>query len=202
MAGAVRACKSRRQRQRRPLITCDFWFFAVIAVAVYFGGDALALLLAALVHEAGHWLALLATHNGVSQLRLCGCCAQIVPHYRRLPGLGQELAILVAGPLAGMLAALLLRPFAPRFAAISLLLSVFNLLPVRGLDGGSMLRLICCAVTGADKTLLPDIVGGLVGVGTLAAGLWSLIGRRPNIPLLGLAVFLLLKQFVLSDNAD
>lgn len=198
MASAVRG----RQRQTRPRITCDFWFFAVIAIAVYFGGDALSLLLAALVHEAGHWLALLATHNGVSQLRLCGCCAQIVPYYRRLPSLGQELVILAAGPLAGIVFALLLKPLAPRFSAISLLLSVFNLLPVRGLDGGSMLRLIYSALFGAEKTLLPDIIGGMVGTVTLAAGLWSLVVRKPNIPLIGLAVFLLLRQFVLVSNAD
>ena len=102
MAGFIRAY------EKRPLVTCDFWFFAVIAVAVYFGGDALWLLLAALVHEAGHWLALLATNNGVLQLRLRGCCAQIIPHYRRLPGLRQELMILAAGPIAGIVFALLL----------------------------------------------------------------------------------------------
>ncbi len=195
MAGFIRA------RDRRLRITCDFWFFAVIAIAVYFGGDALALLMAALVHEAGHWLALLATDNGVSQLRLCGCCAQIVPYYRRLPGLRQELTILAAGPLAGIVLGMLLKPFAPRFAAISLLLSVFNLLPVRGLDGGSMLRLICAALFGNEKTL-PDTVGSIVGVGMLAAGIWSLIERRPNFPLLGVAVFLVLKQFVLINNED
>ncbi len=190
-----------KPREKPPRITCDFWFFAVIAIAVYFGGDALALLMAALVHEAGHWLALLATDNGVSQLRLCGCCAQIVPYYRRLPGLRQELTILAAGPLAGIVLGMLLKPFAPRFAAISLLLSVFNLLPVRGLDGGSMLRLICAALFGNEKTL-PDVVGGMVGTGMLAAGLWSLIEHRPNFPLLSVGVFLLLKQFVLIDNGD
>lgn len=195
MAGFIKAC------DKRPRITCDFWFFAVIAVAVYFGGDALALLLAALVHEAGHWLALLATNNGVSQLRLCGCCAQIIPYYRRLPSLRQELTILAAGPLAGIVLGLLLKPFAPRFASISLLLSVFNLLPVRGLDGGSMLRLICAALFGSEKKL-SDAVGGIVAAGTLAAGFWSLIEHRPNLPLLGVAVFLMLKQFVLVNNTD
>ncbi len=196
MAGFIRAY------EKRPLVTCDFWFFAVIAVAVYFGGDALWLLLAALVHEAGHWLALLATNNGVLQLRLRGCCAQIIPHYRRLPGLRQELMILAAGPIAGIVFALLLKPFIPRFAAISLLLSVFNLLPVRGLDGGSMLRLIYAALFDTEKKLVPDAVGGMVGAGTLGAGIWSLIQHRPNFPLLCLAVFLLLKQFVFVGDAD
>lgn len=196
MAGFIKAY------EKRPLVTCDFWFFAVIAIAVYFGGDALWLLLAALVHEAGHWLALLATNNGVLQLRLRGCCAQIVPCYRRLPSLRQELTILAAGPLAGIVLAALLKPFVPRFATISLLLSVFNLLPVRGLDGGSMLRLIYSAMFGAEKTLVPDAVGGMVGAGMLAAGIWSLVERRPNFPMLCLAVFLLLKQFVFVENTD
>ncbi|WMJ84773.1 site-2 protease family protein [Oscillospiraceae bacterium LTW-04] len=188
--------------EKKPRITCDFWFFAVIAAAVYFGGDALCLLLAALVHEAGHWIALVATNNGVLQLRLRGCCAHIVPYYRRLPGLRQELLILAAGPLAGVLFALILKPLAPRFAKISLLLSIFNLLPVRGLDGGSMLRLLYAAVFNTEKMQVPNAIGALVAVLVLVAGIGSFFENRPNIPLLGVAVFLILKQFILVVGAD
>lgn len=188
--------------EKKPLITCDFWFFAVIAAAVYFGGDALCLLLAALIHEAGHWIALMATNNGVLQLRLRGCCAHIVPYYRRLPGFRQELLILAAGPLAGILFALILKPLAPRLAKISLLLSIFNLLPVRGLDGGSMLRLIYAAAFNTEKMLVPNAIGGIVAMLTLVAGIWSFFQKQPNIPLIGLAVFLIFKQFILVGDAD
>lgn len=188
--------------EKKPLITCDFWFFAVIAAAVYFGGDALCLLLAALIHEAGHWIALMATNNGVLQLRLTGCCAHIVPYYRRLPGLRQELLILSAGPLAGILFALILKPFAPRLAKISLLLSIFNLLPVRGLDGGSILRLIYSAALNTEKMQMPNIIGGIVATLTLSAGMLSLCEKQPNIPLLGLAAFLIFKQFILVGDTD
>lgn len=188
--------------EKKPLITCDFWFFAVIAAAVYFGGDALCLLLAALIHEAGHWIALMATKNGVLQLRLTGCCAHIVPYYRRLPGLRQELLILAAGPLAGILLALILKPFAPRLAKISLLLSIFNLLPVRGLDGGSILRLIYAATFNTEKVIVPNVIGGIVAILTLVAGMLSLGEKQPNIPLLGLAAFLIFKQFILAGDAD
>lgn len=188
--------------EKRPLITCDFWFFAVVAIAVYFGGDALYLLLAAFVHEAGHWLALIATNNGVLQLQLCGCCVHIIPYYRRLPGLRQELVILGTGPLAGIVFALLFKPFAPQFSKISLLLSVFNLLPVRGLDGGSMLRLIYSAVFNTEKSHVPDVIGGLVAAAVMASGIRSLVEHRPNVPLLGVAAFLILKQFVWVSDAD
>lgn len=196
MAGFIKAY------EKKPLITCDFWFFAVIAAAVYFGGDALCLLLAALVHEAGHWMALVATNNGVLQLRLRGCCAYIVPFYRRLPGLRQELIIQAAGPLAGIVFALMLKPFVPRLAKLSLLLSVFNLLPVRGLDGGSMLRLLYTAVFNTEKALVPDVVGAATAAMMLVAGIRSFFGNRPNIPLIGVAVFLILKQFILVGNTD
>ncbi len=196
MAGFIKAY------EKKPLVTCDFWFFAVIAAAVYFGGDALCLLLAALVHEAGHWLALIATHNGILQLQLRGCFVRIVPYYRRLPGLRQELAILAAGPLAGAVFAFLLKPFAPRLAKISLLLSVFNLLPVRGLDGGSMLHLIYSTVFGADKTGVPNAVGGAVAAVAMGVSLWSFAVHKPNIPMLGVAVFLIFKQFIAASDAD
>lgn len=196
MAGFIRAY------EKKPLVTCDFWFFAVVAAAVYFGGDALCLLLAALIHEAGHWAALSATHNGILQLRLRGCCARIVPYYRRLPGLRQELTILAAGPLAGVIFAFLLKPFAPRFAKISLLLSLFNLLPVRGLDGGSVLRLLCAAVFNANSTRVTDTVGGAVAIAALGASLWSFVKHQPNISILGISIFLIFKQFILADDTD
>lgn len=184
MAGFIKACK------KQPLIIWDFWFFAVMAVAVYFGGDTALLLLAALVHEAGHCLALLLTNNGISQLRLCGCCAHIIPYYRRLPSHREELAILAAGPLAGILLAVLSRAIAPRFAEISLMLSVFNLMPVRGLDGGSILRLIFSAIFDEEKTVAADVIGGIISVGIIAASVWSIVLRHPNVPLLGVAAFL------------
>ncbi|MFV0498290.1 MAG: site-2 protease family protein [Candidatus Fimivivens sp.] len=188
--------------QKKPCITCDFWFFAVVAAAVYFGGDALCLLLAALIHEVGHWIALIATNNGVLQLRLRGCCAHIVPHYRRLPSLRQEVGILAAGPLVGILVALILKPFAPWFAEMSLLLSLFNLLPVRGLDGGSILRLIYAAAFNTENMQVPNTIGAMVALWALVAGAASIFANRPNIPLLGVAVFLILRQFVLGADAD
>ena len=65
-----------------------------------------------------------------------------------------------------------------------------------------MLRLIYAALFDTEKKLVPDAVGGMVGAGTLGAGIWSLIQHRPNFPLLCLAVFLLLKQFVFVGDAD
>ncbi|MPN21963.1 hypothetical protein SDC9_169345 [bioreactor metagenome] len=109
---------------------------------------------------------------------------------------------MAAGPLAGILLALILKPFAPRLAKISLLLSVFNLLPVRGLDGGSILRLIYAATFNTEKVIVPNVIGGIVAILTLVAGMLSLGEKQPNIPLLGLAAFLIFKQFILAGDTD
>ena len=195
MAVVVKRCK------RSLLVCCDFWFFAVIAVAVYIGGEALSLLLAALLHEAGHGFALLVTNNGITQLKLRGFSIKIIPLYRRIPTVGRELFILLAGPLAGILGAAFLKPFNPQFSKISLLLSVFNLLPVRGLDGGSMLKLLWEATFNGKVRWGPNAVGSAVVVWTLALGIRSIFEGAPNIPLIGVAAFLMLKQFVLLEDA-
>lgn len=196
MAGIVKSCT------KKSFISFDFWFFVVIAIAIYLGGEALCLLLAALLHEAGHCLALAATQNSISQLRFSGCGVRITPCYRRVPSVDQELIILIAGPLAGVFGAMLLKTTEPRFSKISLLLSIFNLLPIRGLDGGSMLSLLCEAVFDERKSYIPDIIGGAVTLSLIAVGCLSLFRERPNLPLIGVAVFLALKQFLSSTDSD
>lgn len=196
MAGIVKS------RLRRKTVCCDFWFFAVIAVAVYLGGEALHLMLAAALHEAGHCIALFATKNRIAQVQLKGFGIKIVPQYRRVPTVWQETVILFAGPLAGLMGAMLLKPVAPVFSKMSLLLSVFNLLPIRGLDGGSMLRLLWEAAFNGRKSWLPDAVGAITVLFSLTAGIRTLLDGQPNIPLLGVALFLSLKQFVLAGDTD
>ncbi|MBQ9968000.1 MAG: site-2 protease family protein [Oscillospiraceae bacterium] len=67
----------------------------------------------------------------------------------------REILCAAAGPVAGLLSAALLIPVAPRGAAVGLLLSIVNLLPLYALDGGRILRgvlLLCCSEERARKT--------------------------------------------------
>lgn len=136
--------------------------FLLLAAASYFFCGCrtlLALLLAVSVHELGH-LVLLVRQNALpTRLRLdvSGACISCPPagSYR------DEAHRAAAGPGAGLLLWLLLQaaavPLLRETARISLLLSVVNLLPVRGLDGGQLLA----GILGRElNSHLPALISG------------------------------------------
>ena len=88
-------------------------------------------LLAGLVHEVGHLLALLLTGGGVQRilLRPGGVRIETDPM-----GPGQRALCAFAGPMAGFLTVLAWRRF-PELAAAGVVQTLFNLLPIPPLDG-------------------------------------------------------------------
>ena len=106
----------------------------------------LSLLLAAAVHELGHYLALRIQGVPVTGLRLSPWGA-VMDCRRNVLSYGGELLALLAGPGANLAlsAALCLAPRPPEaLIGAGLVLGGFNLLPLRRLDGGEALR---CALT-------------------------------------------------------
>lgn len=115
--------------------------WAALAAALLFyisDGRTLSLfLLPVFFHELGHWLVLRLFGCRVTELRweLSGLCIR----YAGDPGLLARVFSALAGPLAGLLYALIAARFGPSgelSAGISLLLSLFNLIPAQPLDGG------------------------------------------------------------------
>ena len=106
----------------------------------------LSILLAASVHELGHFLALRLQGIPVTGLRLSPWGAVMVCRRDRL-SYGGEILALLAGPGANLLlsAALCLAPSPPEaLIGAGLVLGSFNLLPLGKLDGGGALR---CGLT-------------------------------------------------------
>ena len=154
----------------------------------------LAVAAAIVLHEAGHWLALRCMGCGVSMPRLTALGLEMRP--RGPLSYGRELLALLAGPLANGLFFVLLGLLGRRweeaylFAGAQLVLGVFNLLPVWGLDGGSILWILAALasdpdradrvlrwVSGAAATLL--VLGSAVLVCRLHGGgflLWAALG--------------------------
>ena len=109
----------------------------------------LQILLAAGLHECGHFFALRLFGGEIDALRLTAFGAEMrIRHSERL-SYSRELAAVLAGPAVNLLCALLLGRMAVALdwergymlSGIHMLLALFNLLPMRALDGGRALEL-------------------------------------------------------------
>ena len=124
-----------------------------------------AFLAAAAAHEAGHVMAIYLVGGKVTKLRLGMCDAKI-----ETQGLGyrQEIFCALAGPGMSVLVCLALRKAYATCAAISLLLGLFNALPVYPLDGGRALRAGLCLFLPLGRA---EAVSNVVSLAVCAAGL-------------------------------
>lgn len=156
--------------------------FFLLLLELLAGPLAWPLLAAAALHELSHLAALYVCGMRMRALTLRFADARI----ETLPmGYAQEILCALAGPAANLLCCALLRTRMPDFAAVSLLLGSYNLLPVLPLDGGRILlaalslriqpetaRRVCTVVsTGVCCMLL-----GLAGYTAIfcGAGVWPL----------------------------
>ena len=124
-----------------------------------------ALLLAAILHELGHYWVLRRLHARVTAIRITALGAEMQVAGRL--SYGGELLAAAAGPAVNL--------------ALALVLGVFNLLPVLPLDGGSLLWNLAAWLT---EPYTADRVAGVVGFGvaallTLAAGAALMLGGSP-----------------------
>lgn len=159
-------------------------------------------LAAALLHEAGHLTAAALLRVPVDTVTLCPLGAEIrlVPALRSYQS---ELLLSLSGPLIGLLPALPLAfgiplPVWVKGLGISALsLSLINLLPVRGLDGGDALSCLLSPRIGIEKT--DAILSGLSFCALFllwCAGTYSLLYGKGNPSLTALWMTLFTANFV------
>lgn len=125
-------------------ISADRGFFPVLALMLLLFPlrFLVGVLLAALIHELGHLLALKIAGGRVLSIRLRSFGARI----EAAPmSPGRTALCALAGPSAGALTIFAYKTF-PELALAGLVQTVFNLLPVYPLDGGRALRNICCKI--------------------------------------------------------
>ena len=129
---------------------------------------------AAAVHELGHWAVLRLLGAEVTCVRLSALGAVLETDSTRL-SYGGELAAVLAGPAANLLAAILLTAWGrgrlPVAVGANLVLCAFNLLPVRPLDGGRALYLLASWLGGPAAGEAASRWLGAVTALALAAGL-------------------------------
>ena len=125
-------------------ISADRGFFPVLALMLLLFPlrFLVGVLLAALIHELGHLLALKIAGGRVLSIRLRSFGARI----EAAPmSPGRTALCALAGPAAGALTIFAYKTF-PELALAGLVQTVFNLIPMYPLDGGRALRNICCKI--------------------------------------------------------
>ena len=121
-------------------VSGGFWLVLAMAVLLFPIRFLAGVILAAAVHELGHLAAIRVTGGRVLGMEFHAGGVRILtgPMEPRT-----EIICALAGPAVGALTILMWRVF-PELAAAGLVQTLFNLLPAYPLDGGRILRNICC----------------------------------------------------------
>ena len=142
-------------------------------------GLAVSCLLASLIHEGGHLLAMMALKVAPTECTL-GAFGVRMDTRNTLAGYGRTFLVALAGPLANGVTAIILYWMNSPFAAVvHVALAAVNLLPVAALDGGELLRCGMCLM-GLER--LADaflrLASVLVLVPIAVVSLWLLLDRH------------------------
>lgn len=147
-------------------------FPAFLAAVWYFDSCGIfwPFLAAMTVHELVHAAVLLLLGGGIESVRLS--FAQVELRTGLLSD-RTELWSTAAGPGINLLCGWLFRRWMPAFAVVSLLLALFNLLPVWPLDGGRLLRTLLRMRWGAAGVNASQTLGLLFGLGLLGGAVFA-----------------------------
>lgn len=187
---------------RAPALRAGSGALLVMAAMFFLGscGDLAAVLLPAAAHELGHLFALWILGLPVRSfwIDLKGLCIK----YGGSTGEMGHVFAAAAGPIAGFAFAYAASLAGKRLgsewlcltAGVSLLLSVFNLLPALPLDGGNILLHLSGAILGERRAhSLTEVSGLLVCAAMLGSGFYLLLQGKGAALLLA-AIWLLLAQ--------
>ncbi len=158
---------------------------------------AVSCVLASILHEGGHLLAMLLLGCPPRLCTLGAFGMRIEMGGERLVGYRRNLLISLAGPAVNMLAAPLLWTVGCRTAAVVHgLLVALNLLPAAALDGGQIVRCVLCLAgkeQQADRWL--RLLSAAVLLPLAVGAFWLALSRQGNATLLIVSGYLVMLIF-------
>lgn len=186
-------------------IYVSFLFCALICfmLAIDRTGFMLPTLFAVFVHETGHLLAMWAADCQPREIRLIPTSVQIVRGFSTKKY--GEAAIAFCGPAANLVlfGTLFLNYLAFKseqslaFAILNLVIAVFNLLPVSGLDGGTLLAIFLSRFTDIYKAeSIVRIITAAFAFGAFLLGVYLWVSGTANISVFVVAVYLGVCSFI------
>lgn len=186
-------------------IYVSFLFFAVISIMLVTDRTGLVIptLFAAMIHETGHLFAMWVMDCAPKSIRLIPASIQIVRAFSPKPY--GEVTIAILGPLSNIVLFFVLginylcfkNEVALEFAALNLILGIFNFLPVKGLDGGTILYSLICRYADeyrAEKSI--KILTVILAAASFFGGVVLALHGKLNISAFIIALYLIVMVFI------
>lgn len=160
-------------------------------------------LFAVFIHESGHLLAMWAADCQPHAVRIIPTSVQIIRGFSKKKY--GEAAITLCGPLANlvMFGALICNYFIFKseqslmFSLLNLVIAVFNLLPVSGLDGGTLLCLAIARFTDIYKAeSIIRIITAVFGVVIFLSGVYLWASGTVNLSVFVVAIYLVVCSLI------
>ncbi len=188
-------------------ITFLFVAFIAFVLSLKSPSNLLITVVSSLIHESGHLIMMLVLGNKPQKVRFELTGINIIRNQEIRISNKNEIYISLGGPLANAIILLMCciylsfydGNFILTLACINLILMLFNLLPVKGLDGGNSLYYLLIQkfdISFSSKVLhiISVLFIGLIFIW----GIYVLISSRYNISIIIIAIFLTLSLF--SNN--
>lgn len=184
------------------IIKINFWFLFVLALLSYFDKSGIIIFsfLSIIIHETGHLTAMVLTENKPKEVNF-GAYGIIIKSSRS-PSFNNAILIEFSGPAANIISTALFTVVfqlteaqsAILFAAVSLIIAIFSLLPIKGLDGGTIVREILEHYLDIGKSGVITSVLNAAGILFLIVSGIVLALKSGNFSLIITAVFLIATQ--------
>ena len=176
-------------------------FFFTVAVTIMLATDKtgymLPTLLAVLVHEAAHLFIMWVLDCAPTSIRLIPASLQINKRFSFSPK--NDILIAAVGPVANLiLCATLYFNYVAfgneailYYSLLNLIIGCFNLLPVKGLDGGTILYNLICKFKGHEKAaLIMRIITLILAAVVIFVAVTLTIRQRLNISVYIVGIYL------------
>ncbi len=186
-------------------IYVSVFFFALITVmlATDRTGFVLPTVFAVALHECGHLFMMWLLDSTPKRIKLIPASVQITSSFSR--GYKNDILVSLSGPAVNLLLFGTLYYnyvcFENRttlvFSLVNLLIGVFNLLPVKGLDGGTVLFSVLCKHTDINKAcLLLKFVTVIFATAIIITAVLFTIKGKINISLYIMGIYLLIASLI------
>ncbi len=186
-------------------IYISFFFMAAITLmlATDRTGYILPTLFAVIVHEAAHLFVMWVQDCAPVSVRLIPASVQINKRFSFSPK--NDILIAAAGPAANLiLSACFYFNYAAfgnltvlYYSLLNLIIGCFNLLPVKGLDGGTIIYIVLCKFKGRDKAALyMKIITLILAVTVIFVAVTLTFRHKFNISFFIVGIYLLVMSLM------